>query len=45
MLTLCLSLLLLITNNSNNSQITDKKEKVMKSLIPQHYYKIFFLST
>ena len=30
MLTLCLSLLLLITNNSNNSQITDKKEKVMK---------------
>ena len=28
MLTLCLSLLLLITNNSNNSQITDKKEKV-----------------
>ena len=26
MLTLCLSLLLLITNNSNNSQITDKKE-------------------
>ena len=25
MLTLCLSLLLLITNNSNNSQITDKK--------------------
>ena len=30
MLTLCLSLLLLITNNSNNSQITDKKEEVMK---------------
>ena len=30
MLTLCLSLLLLITNNSNNSQITDKNEKVMK---------------
>lgn len=33
MLTLCLSLLLLVSNNSNissNSQITDKKEKIMK---------------
>ena len=31
MLTLCLSLLLLVTNNSNSSsQITDKKEEIMK---------------
>ena len=30
MLTLCLSLLLLITNNSNYSQTTNKKEEIMK---------------
>lgn len=30
MLTLCLSLLLLVTNNSNHSQTTNKKEEIMK---------------
>ena len=39
MLTLCLSLFLLVTNNSNHSQTTNKKEEIMKFELIQLPYE------
>ena len=42
-----IEILYIIDNSSNDSlrELKDVSEKIVYTLIPQHYYKIFFLST
>ena len=42
-----IEILYIIDNSSNDSlrELKDVSEKIVYTLIPQYYYKIFFLST